>query len=118
LRFLLEPRARKELRSLAEQEWQRATRSEREASEPDFWRRIAVPDALLHVALCTGTLDSRLKEIQTAYGCALSTGPSARELASVRDHIDFLAAMIPVCCNGSTPDTTRALRSIAATLAT
>ena len=97
LGFLLGKQRRQELLSLARGELARARANNAGSGDRSFWDRVALPDALLHVALFEGTLTEPkvIDEIDEAYVNALSTGPSARERASARDHLVFLAEMLP-----------------------
>jgi tetratricopeptide (TPR) repeat protein len=97
LGFLLGKQRRQELVSLAQGELARARANSGGSGDRSFWDRVAVPDALLHVALFEGKVSEPevFDEIEAAYGNALATGPSARERASVRDHLLFLAEMLP-----------------------
>jgi hypothetical protein len=99
LAFRFVNRAKPESRTLtrlAIDEWERAKEKEKSQGEPDFWTRVAIPDALLHVRLFEGTLSdpARLREVEDEYARALKTAPTARELASTRDHVDFLSEML------------------------
>ena len=97
LGFLLKKQPRHQLIALAQNELTLARQKNDSPGDRSFWDRVAVPDALLHVALFEGTLNqSRVIDgIDDAYVNALATGPSARERASARDHIVFLAEMLP-----------------------
>ena len=97
LSYLLKKQRRPELVSLAKQELAVARRKNDTPGDRSFWDRVAVPDALLHVALFEGSLNQPgvVGEIDNAYVNALATGPSARDRASARDHIVFLAEMLP-----------------------
>ncbi|HET9316516.1 MAG TPA: CHAT domain-containing protein, partial [Vicinamibacteria bacterium] len=77
-------------------EWVRAMDEEQSKKEPDFWVRVAVPDALLHIRLFEGGLSNqdRAREVEEAYAAVLKMGPTARELASVTDHVVFLIKML------------------------
>ena len=83
--------------ALAQNELTLARKKNDSPGDRSFWDRVAVPDALLHVALFEGTLNQSkvIDGIDDAYVNALATGPSARERASARDHIVFLAEMLP-----------------------
>jgi tetratricopeptide (TPR) repeat protein len=103
-RYLLEPRKRHpEVAARAAEELTRVQQKLADNREPTFWDQIAIPDALLHVALFEGRITDpeRALQVTTAYQNALKTGPSARERASVRDHLQFLVEML------SDPDYTR-----------
>ena len=97
LGFLLKKQPRHELIALAQSELTLARQKNDSPGDRSFWDRVAVPDALLHVALFEGTLNQSkvIDGIDDAYVNALATGPSARERASARDHIVFLAEMLP-----------------------
>jgi tetratricopeptide (TPR) repeat protein len=96
IRFLLRAPKSAEVLQLARGEYARARSKESDAVEPSFWDRVAVPDALLHVALFEGSLaePAPTSEILREYDRALATGPSARERASARDHLQFLSEML------------------------
>jgi tetratricopeptide (TPR) repeat protein len=97
LRYLLEPRrAYAELASLAQAEAEKADRQLSENPEPTFWDRTAHADALFHYRLFVGELakPGPALEVRTAYERVLTAGPSARERASVRDHLQFLEEML------------------------
>jgi hypothetical protein len=83
--------------TLARNELTLARQKNDSPGDRSFWDRVAVPDALLHVALFEGSLTDLtvVGEIDEAYVNALATGPSARERASARDHLVFLAEMLP-----------------------
>ena len=97
LGFLLKKQPRQALIALAQNELTLARQKNDSPGDQSFWDRVAVPDALLHVALFEGTLNQSkvIDGIDDAYVNALATGPSARERASARDHIVFLAEMLP-----------------------
>ena len=97
LGFLLKKLARHELIGMARNELTLAQQKNDSPGDRSFWDRVAVPDALLHVALFEGSLTDpkTVDEIDGAYVNALATGPSARERASARDHLVFLAEMLP-----------------------
>jgi hypothetical protein len=97
LGFLLKKQRRQALIALAQNELTLAKQTNDSPGDRSFWDRVAVPDALLHVALFQDTLSEPkvIDEIDEAYGNALATGPSARERASARDHLVFLAEMLP-----------------------
>jgi tetratricopeptide (TPR) repeat protein/pimeloyl-ACP methyl ester carboxylesterase len=97
LGFLLKKQRRQELIAMAQNELTLARQKNDSPGDRSFWDRVAVPDALLHVALFEGSLAEPkvINEIDDAYGNALATGPSARERASARDHLVFLAEMLP-----------------------
>ena len=97
LGFLLKKQRRQALIALAQNELTLAKKTNDSPGDRSFWDRVAVPDALLHVALFQDTLSEPkvIDEIDDAYGNALATGPSARERASARDHLVFLAEMLP-----------------------
>ena len=97
LRYLLESRRKHpELAKAAREELDRAQKNLADATEPAFWDRVAIPDAMLHVALFEGNVSvpERATAIAAVYQNVLSTGPSARERASVRDHLQFLVEML------------------------
>jgi tetratricopeptide (TPR) repeat protein len=97
LSFLLKKQRRQQLLALTQTELDRARKKGDGPGERSFWDRVAIPDARLHAALLQGTLSQPavIDEVDEAYGNALATGPSARERASVRDHLVFLAEMLP-----------------------
>ena len=97
LGFVLKKQRRQELIATAQNELTLARQKNDRPGDRSFWDRVAVPDALLHVALFEGTLNQSkvIDDIDNAYVNALATGPSARERASARDHIVFLAEMLP-----------------------
>jgi tetratricopeptide (TPR) repeat protein/pimeloyl-ACP methyl ester carboxylesterase len=97
LGFLLKKQSRQELLGLARSELTLAQQKNDSPGDRSFWDRVAVPDALLHVALFEGSLTDPgvVDDIDAAYVDALATGPSARERASARDHLVFLAEMLP-----------------------
>jgi len=97
LGFLLKKQRPQELIAMAQDELTLARKKNDSPGDRSFWDRVAVPDALLHLALFEGRLTEPkvIDEIDNAYGNALATGPSARERASARDHIVFLAEMLP-----------------------
>ena len=96
LGFLLKKQPRQELITQARNELTLARQKNDSPGDRSFWDRVAVPDALLHVALFEGSLTDPkvVGEIDDAYVNALATGPSARERASARDHLVFLAEML------------------------
>ena len=95
--YLLKKMRRQQLVALAQQELDQAQQKNTSPGERSFWDRVAVPDARLHVALFQGMLHQPkvFDEIDDAYRNALATGPSARERASVRDHLVFLLEVLP-----------------------
>jgi hypothetical protein len=97
LGFLLKNEPREQLAAHAQEQVRIAQQRTAQSLNRSFWDRVAVPDALLHLALFQGTLtrSAVFDEIEAAYDNALATGPSARERASVRDHLVFLAEMLP-----------------------
>ena len=97
LGYLLKKQPRQELIGMARKELTLAQQKNASPGDRSFWDRVAVPDALLHVALFEGSLTDPgiVDDIDDAYVNALATGPSARERASARDHLVFLAEMLP-----------------------
>jgi tetratricopeptide (TPR) repeat protein len=97
LGFLLKKQPKQELIGMARNELALARQKNESPGDRSFWDRVAIPDALLHVALFEGSLTDPkvVDDIDDAYGNALATGPSARERASARDHLVFLAEMLP-----------------------
>lgn len=95
-RFLLDQltsnKARSEALKLIEQS--REAGAARHARQPNFWDRIAVPDSALLKALISGALDESVADVQRKYLQQFNLGASARERASVLEHIDFLVAIL------------------------
>lgn len=66
------------------------------AGTDDFWRRTALPDALLLESLLSGALskEKTQQEIIKGYQRAFLLGPSPRERATVLEQIEFLQQML------------------------
>jgi tetratricopeptide (TPR) repeat protein len=80
----------------------------------DFWSIIASPDTLLHAHVIHGNLaDARTRaQVIDGYRDARLAGPSPREWASVRDHVEFLATMVKAGLPRPDPPTAEALRAV------
>lgn len=90
---------------------------ERENKEPNFWNSVAQPDLgvvllLAHPKLTTQLAKEVAERIVTSYQSAFKRGASPREMASVRESLDFAIAM-----SGAAPKPLRdALASIRAAI--
>jgi hypothetical protein len=95
-----------------------ACRKASAAGDRDFWDLVGEPDALLHLRLLDGTLATPavLQGVKDAYRAVREAGPTARELASVRDHIVCLAMMLRDSSRQIDIDAARALAEIVAAL--
>jgi hypothetical protein len=70
---------------------ERAQRDAAAHPHPDFWSTAVVGDCELLAALVDGRLAAAEQaRIVAAYRAAFARGGSARERASVLDHVDFL----------------------------
>jgi hypothetical protein len=59
-----------------------------------FWSRVGVADALLLDHLAKGNLPGHIKKVKNAYAITIAGGATEREQASVREHLQFLQAII------------------------
>ena len=59
-----------------------------------FWTRVGVPDALLLEHLVKGDLPDHITKVKNAYAKTIAGGATEREQASVREHLQFLQAII------------------------
>jgi CHAT domain-containing protein len=62
-------------------------------TDPDFWSRVALPDAAFALALLDGALHDQTTAIAGAYGEVLGFA-SPREKASVTKHLEFVQTML------------------------
>jgi len=67
-----------------------AQAAEKEKKDPDFWTGIIKPDCDLLRALARQTLPQRRQVILDGYRRAIKRGASKRQLASVREHLNFV----------------------------
>jgi hypothetical protein len=63
--------------------------------ERDFWSRVGIPDADFAIYLIQGSIPASIDKLSNAYNEAFSGGSTARERASVCDHLQFVEAMQP-----------------------
>ncbi len=63
-------------------------------SDPQFWNRVAEPDAALLRGLLAGDLGATAQAIAIAYSKTFADGSTARERASVISHLEFVRDML------------------------
>ena len=92
IRFLLSDKKRDELLGLVNEA--KKVTMEKVQREPTFWNCIGKPDSTLLCHLVRGDLASHEQEVAELYRTAIASGPTEREVSSVRDHLNFLIGML------------------------
>jgi CHAT domain-containing protein len=111
LRFCLKDRNKEELLHLID-ETKKVVKEREQRQEATFWDRVGLPDTTLLRHLIKGDLARHEQEVTELYRRVIASGPTERELSSVRNNLDFLIAMLDAREN----NTVKALRNIKATL--
>ncbi|MDA1013649.1 MAG: CHAT domain-containing protein [Planctomycetota bacterium] len=66
-----------------------------ETETAEFWDRVALPDAMLAVAIVDGNLDSEMESIQEHYDAVFQADSTPRERGSVLEHLSDLQRLKP-----------------------
>jgi pimeloyl-ACP methyl ester carboxylesterase len=94
----------------------RGAAEQRQNAEPTFWNRIALADLKLLEHLIHSDLKGKLPDVRKAFKQATDGGATARELATVREHLEFLAAMLEASAKKGVAGIANRLHEIAASL--
>jgi tetratricopeptide (TPR) repeat protein len=111
LRFCLKDRNKEDLFYLID-EIKKVVRERIQRQEAVFWDRVGIPDITLLRHLLKGDLARHEQEVAELYRNVIASGPTERELSSVRNNLDFLITMLGVREN----NTVKTLQNIKATL--
>jgi tetratricopeptide (TPR) repeat protein len=107
MRFCLKDKKKEELLNLLD-ETEKVVRERGRREEPTFWDRIGLPDTTLLCHLVKRDLANHQQEVAELYRKVIASGPTAREISSVRNNLDFLIMMLDT----REKDTIKALQNI------